>query len=93
MTKSDDDARSWETYARELGHNLARARAALRLSQERVGHLVGISGHTYHRYEKGLSPGSPITMSVKTLVTLSDVLQVPVSDLLPTWTPQATDGA
>lgn len=43
----------WESYARELGHNLLRARAASALSQERAAHAAGISTFTYRKLEKG----------------------------------------
>ncbi|GAA4803294.1 helix-turn-helix domain-containing protein [Nocardioides caeni] len=86
MAKRAD--RSWAAYAAELGHNLHRARAARGLSQERVAHLAGMAGFTYQKYEKGESrPGTPINLQLRSLVSLSQVLQVPVADLLPDFEP------
>lgn len=78
----------WETYARELGINLARAREASGLSQERVAHAAGISTFTYRKLEKGESnPGTPANPRLKTLIALSEVLGVEIIDLLPRRSP------
>lgn len=83
---------SWRAYARELGVNLQRARLAKGLSQERVAHLAGIAGFTYQKYEKGESrPGTPMNPQLLTLISLSQVLEVPVADLLPDFDPDLTD--
>lgn len=80
--------RSFVAYARELGVNLHRARMAKKLSQERVAHLAGIAGFTYQKFEKGESrPGYPMNPQLLTLLSLSQVLDVPVVDLLPAWDP------
>lgn len=82
---------SWESYARELGVNLQRARLAKGLSQERVAHLAGIAGFTYQKYEKGESrPGTPMNPQLLTLVSLSQVLEVAVVDLLPDFEPDVS---
>lgn len=74
----------WERYARELGINLARAREASGLSQERVAHAAGISTFTYRKLEKGESnPGTPANPRLKTLVALAEVLDVDLLELLP----------
>ena len=79
---------SWQAYARELGVNLQRARLAKGLSQERVAHLAGIAGFTYQKFEKGESrPGTPMNPQLLTLVSLSQVLEVPIVDLLPDFQP------
>ncbi|WP_244931824.1 helix-turn-helix transcriptional regulator [Nocardioides sp. W7] len=86
-------APTWEEFAREIGHNLSRARAAKGLSQERVAHLAGITGFTYQKYEKGESrPGQPMNPQLRTLVALSQALEVPLVDLLPTPFPDVTGG-
>lgn len=75
---------SWADFARELGHNLHRARTASGLSQERVAHEAGIASYTYQKFEKGESrPGAPMNPRLSTLLALSQVLQVPIVDLLP----------
>ncbi|WP_246086591.1 helix-turn-helix domain-containing protein [Nocardioides humi] len=79
---------SWTAYAVELGRNLHSARTATGLSQERVAHLAGIAGFTYQKYEKGESkPGTPMNPQLQTLVSLSQVLEVPLLELLPDWDP------
>jgi transcriptional regulator with XRE-family HTH domain len=79
---------SWDAYARELGVNLSRARAALGLSQERVAQGAGISAYTYQKFEKGESrPGTPLNPQLRTLVALSQTLGVPIIELLPAWSP------
>lgn len=81
--------RSWETYASELGHNLHRARVAKDLSQERVAHLAGLAGYTYQKFEKGESrPGTPMNPRLNTLMALSQVLEVPLTELLPDFEPE-----
>lgn len=81
-SRCTDDER--EAYARQLGHNLQRARVAKGLSQERVAHLAGIASFTYQKFEKGESrPGTPMNPRLHTLIALSQVLEVSVSDLLP----------
>ncbi len=84
---------TWETYARELGHNLHRARVAKDLSQERVAHLAGLAGYTYQKFEKGESrPGTPMNPRLNTLLSLSQVLEVPLVDLLPDFDPEVLEG-
>jgi len=84
---------TWETAAREIGLNLLRAREAKGLSQERVAHMAGISAYTYQKFEKGTSrPGTPLNPRLKTLIALSQVLDVPVVDLLPNSLPDLTMG-
>lgn len=79
---SSDDA--WSVYARELGLSLARARARRALSQERVAAAAGISTFTYRKLEKGESnPGTPANPRLRNLVSLAEVLNVPLADLLP----------
>ena len=82
---------SWQTYARELGLNLQRLRLERGLSQERVAHLAGIAGFTYQKYEKGESrPGTPMNPQLLTLVSLSQVLEVSLTELLPDFDPDVT---
>ncbi|GAW51303.1 Transcriptional regulator, XRE family [Nocardioides sp. PD653] len=84
---------TWEAFARELGHNLVRAREATGLSQERVAHAAGIASYTYQKFEKGESkPGTPMNPRLTTLVALSQVLDVPLVDLLPRDLPDQTSG-
>lgn len=74
----------WEQYVRELGLNLARARQAAGLSQEKVAHAAGISTFTYRKLEKGESnPGTPANPRLRTLVSLAQALSVDARQLLP----------
>jgi transcriptional regulator with XRE-family HTH domain len=74
----------WDAYARELGHNLLRARSASGLSQERAAHAAGISSFTYRKLEKGESnPGTPANPRLRTLVALAEVFGTTVQELIP----------
>lgn len=82
MLESADD--TWTAYAVALGRSLRAARGRSGLSQERVAAAAGISQFTYRKLEKGVSnPGSPANPRLRTLVTLAEVLGVPVAGLLP----------
>lgn len=90
-TKSSEQA--WNSYARELGINLLRAREAKGLSQERIAHAAGISSYTYQKYEKGESkPGTPMNPRLVTLLSLCQVLDVDISEVLPKDAPDLTKG-
>jgi transcriptional regulator with XRE-family HTH domain len=79
---------SWEAFGREIGVRLQRARERRGLSQERTAHLAGIASYTYQKLEKGESrPGSPLNPRLSTLVSLCEVLEISVADLLPEPTP------
>ncbi|QPE05915.1 helix-turn-helix transcriptional regulator [Microbacterium schleiferi] len=78
----DDDL--WTAYVEALGVSLSRARADRGLSQERVAHAAGISTFTYRKLEKGESnPGTPANPRLRTLVSLAEVLDVPLRSILP----------
>lgn len=80
-----DEPDPWTDFARELGARMLRARSAKRMSQEQVAHAAGLATFTYRKLEKGESnPGTAANPRLRTLVALSDVLDVPLSDLLPT---------
>nr|WP_281374765.1 helix-turn-helix transcriptional regulator [Nocardioides soli] len=73
--------------------NLLRAREAKGLSQERVAHAAGIAAYTYQKFEKGESrPGTPMNPRLTTLVALSQVLEIPLPELLPAELPDLTAG-
>ncbi|GAB2460175.1 hypothetical protein GCM10027062_44750 [Nocardioides hungaricus] len=84
---------TWESFARDLGHSLRRAREATGMSQERVAHAAGIASYTYQKFEKGESrPGMPLNPRLTTLVALSQVLGVSLEELLPADMPDLTTG-
>ncbi|NUJ88819.1 helix-turn-helix transcriptional regulator [Plantibacter sp. MCCC 1A11337] len=83
----------WDAYARELGHNLLRARSASNLSQERAAHAAGISSFTYRKLEKGESnPGTPANPRLRTLVALAEVFETSVQELIPRSEPGIAAG-
>lgn len=83
----------WLQYARQLGVNLARAREASGLSQERIAHAAGISTFTYRKLEKGESnPGTPANPQLRTLVALAEVLDIQLLELLPRKAPSVAAG-
>lgn len=82
---SDDE---WAVYARRLATSLRQARENAGLSQEQVAYRAGLTRYTYQKYEKGESrPGSPANPTLRTLLALSQVLNVTVASLIPTDAP------
>lgn len=74
----------WTDFARELGVRMLRARAEKQMSQEQVAHAAGLATFTYRKLEKGESnPGTAANPRLRTLVALAEVLDVPLSELLP----------
>lgn len=79
-----DDAPTWEEYGKAMGVLLQQARARKGISQEKVAHQCGLAGYTYQKFEKGESrPGVPLNPRLTTLTALSQVLDIPLADLLP----------
>ena len=82
---------AWERYARELGQNIQRERARIGHSQDRVAYEANLSRYTYQKLEKGESrPGSPANPRLMTLLAISQVLSVGLTDLLPAKAPDLT---
>ena len=80
-------------FSRELGVTLQRLRLERGLSQERLAHMAGISSYTYQKFEKGESkPGTPMNPRLFTLLSLAEVLEVTLEDLIPTEWPDLTEG-
>lgn len=81
MTDAPDP---WTDFARELGVRMLRARAEKHMSQEQVAHAAGLATFTYRKLEKGESnPGTAANPRLRTLVALADVLDLPLSELIP----------
>lgn len=76
----------WAEFARELGVNLRRARDAKRLTQENMAEHAGISLYAYQQYERGASTkgGAATNPRLATILTICQVLDVPIEQLLPT---------
>ena len=80
-------------FSRELGVTLQRLRLERGLSQERLAHMAGISSYTYQKFEKGESkPGTPMNPRLFTLLSLAEVLEVTLEDLVPNDWPDLTEG-
>lgn len=74
----------WQSYTKELGLALQRARDKAGFSQECVAGKADISTYTYQKLEKGESnPGTPANPRLRTLAALSRALDVPLKELLP----------
>lgn len=84
VRRRDDPSEQWVQYAQRFATSLRRARFDADLTQEDVAYRAGLTRYTYQKYEKGESrPGSPANPSLRTLVAISQVLDVPVSALIP----------
>lgn len=82
-SQQPDDDQEWWSVARELGLRLQRARVAQGLSQEALAHAAGISTYTYQKFEKGESkPGTPMNPRLRTLVTLTQALDISLEELV-----------
>jgi len=80
-------------FSRAMGVTLQRLRLERGLSQERLAHMAGISSYTYQKFEKGESkPGTPMNPRLFTLMSLAEVLEVPLDELVPTDWPDLTEG-
>ena len=85
--------RSKDEFSREMGVRLQRLRIERGLSQERLAHMAGIASYTYQKFEKGESkPGTPMNPRLFTLMSLAEVLQVPLTELVPEDWPDLTEG-
>jgi transcriptional regulator with XRE-family HTH domain len=83
-----EHSEGWRSYAVQLGVNLQAARIAQGLTQEDVAYRARLTRFTYQKYEKGESrPGEPTNLTIRTLLALTQVLQVELSDLLPSDVP------
>lgn len=83
--------RGWDVFAVEFGLNLRRAREDAGLTQEAVAHRAGVKRYTYQSYEQGKSQSSaPANPTLRTLLALSQVLEMPLNELLPPEAPDLT---
>jgi transcriptional regulator with XRE-family HTH domain len=79
-----EHSEGWREYAVQLGVNLQAARHARGLSQEDVAYRARLTRYTYQKYERGESkPGQPVNLTIRTLLALTQVLQVDINELLP----------
>lgn len=76
--------REWTIYAQRIATTLRSARDRAGLSQEDVAYRSGLTRYTYQKYEKGESrPGSPANPTLRTLIAISQVLDVPLGTIIP----------
>lgn len=89
MEKSGDSG--WREYALGIAVALQRERIRRGLSQEDVAYRAGLSRFTYQKYEKGESrPGTPANPTLRSLLAISQALDVPLTVLLPSTAPDLT---
>lgn len=82
---------AWQKFASDLGHQIHRLRVDRGLSQEAVAYRAGLSRLTYLRYERGeAQSGAPSNPTLRTLLALSQVFEVPLQDLVPVDRPDVT---
>lgn len=91
MTSADNPTKA--EFSRSMGIMLQKLRLERGLSQERLAHMAGISAYTYQKFEKGESkPGTPMNPRLFTLLSLAEVLDVSLEELIPADWPDLTDG-
>lgn len=85
MAHGNDSAdKEWAAYAQRLATGLRRAREGAGLSQEQVAYRAGLTRYTYQKYEKGESrPGMPANPTLRTILAISQVLEVVIEELIP----------
>lgn len=82
---------AWADFSVDLGLKIRRLRVARELSQEAVAYRAGLTRYTYQRYERGeTQSGSASNPTLRTLLALSQVFEVPLQDLIPARIPDVT---
>ena len=82
--RNDDLEADWAAFAQRLATSLRTARHQANLSQEDVAYRAGLTRYTYQKYEKGESrPGHPANPTLRTLLALTQVLGITLTDLVP----------
>ncbi|SJN10384.1 hypothetical protein FM113_08990 [Leucobacter sp. 7(1)] len=82
--RNDKIEAEWSVYSQRFATSLRSARQRAGLSQEDVAYRAGLTRYTYQKYEKGESrPGSPANPTLRTVLALSQVLEISLADLVP----------
>ena len=82
---------AWADFSADLGLRIRRLRVARELSQEAVAYRAGLTRYTYQRYERGeTQSGAASNPTLRTLLALSQVFEVPLQDLIPARIPDVT---
>ncbi len=91
VRKTAGASEGWREFAVELGRQIRRLRVEKDLSQEALAFRAGLTRFTVQRYEAGEGQtGAPANPSLRTIIALSQVLDVPLEDLLPANRPDVT---
>ncbi|WP_256999597.1 helix-turn-helix transcriptional regulator [Microbacterium sp. SZ1] len=92
MGRQDASAKAgWEAFAVQLGHNLQQARVGRSMTQGSVAYRAGLTRYTYQMYELGKAQSQgPANPTLRILLALSQVLEVPLHELLPSDVPDVT---
>lgn len=86
--RNDDIEADWAAFAQRFATSLRSARDIAKLSQEDVAYRAGLTRYTYQKYERGESrPGHPANPTLRTLLALTQVLDVSLTDLIPEGVP------
>ncbi|SDL91564.1 helix-turn-helix transcriptional regulator [Microbacterium azadirachtae] len=86
--RNDQIEAEWSAYSQRFATSLRSARERAGLSQEDVAHRAGLTRYTYQKYEKGESrPGNPANPTLRTLLALAQVLELPLTSLIPSDVP------
>lgn len=92
MSQSAAD-QNWAEYAPRLGLRIRELRSRRGISQE-LAYAAGLGRYTLQRYEKGeISPGVPTGPSIRSLMAISQVLDVDLAELLPDSIPDLRSGS
>lgn len=74
----------WQDFVLKLSVQLRRLRLQAGLSQEEVASRAGLSRFIYRQYESGESRrGTAANPALRSVLSIAQVLQVPIEDLLP----------
>ncbi|PRB19275.1 hypothetical protein CQ042_00035 [Microbacterium sp. MYb62] len=74
----------WRDFADQFAVLLRRKRHAAGLSQEDVAYRANLSRFIYRQYEQGESRrGTPANPSLRAVLAIAQVLEVPLTELLP----------
>lgn len=85
MTRRNEATeQEWSRYSQRFATTLRSVRERADLSQEEVAYRSGLTRYTYQKYEKGESrPGNPANPTLRTLIAIAQVLDVPLSAIIP----------
>ena len=93
VAKQSKQTDPWAEFMQQFAINLQRLRMERELTQDQVAYAAGISRSAYQRLERGeVAPGDPANPTLKTLVLVAQVLDVPNDALVPPHAPEMQSG-